>query len=323
MDSAERHAILKNIVLGRGAGCLWDNLQNILDALWKVQENGKIERKTLEAHRARLRNHFVELEKLGCIQLMHSKSGGGLALLHITLLKREVSQTQRLARATCTIIKKAAPIEELKPVPPPPKAPEIPQSRCLLFIDIPNVCHYVVSSEKTEYQPAYLNFFRADWRLVRKICADITHVPLERQSCHLYTRVMESALEKFENHCRALKQSGIRVTTREGKDIDEMLVADIFFETLPYLQKGRQIQLILMSGDGDYTYALNRLLTMARTAGAELIVHVITWEHLLSPDLAKMVGGKIHSIETYLKKIDPLGATMLMERKQLKAAQAA
>ena len=55
MDPVEKQAILKGVVLQKSAGSLWDNLQNVLDALWKVAENGCVERSIFDRHLLRLR----------------------------------------------------------------------------------------------------------------------------------------------------------------------------------------------------------------------------------------------------------------------------
>lgn len=306
---------LRNIVLARGAGSLWDNLQNVLDALWQTAADMKVERSKFEPHLLRLRKHFLELEKLECIQLVYLKDRGA-ALTRIVLLKREVSQFSTPQKNAAVIIRKSVAMSPPKPALKQP-GEVVPPSQCLLFIDVPNICFYLKSDKMAGgFQEPFLNFYRADWNALRMIVCTLTGVPMERQACHMYARTLNGGAEKFDNRCKEIHRSGIYLTTRDKKDVDEMLTVDLVLEMVPYLKKDQHVHLMLVSGDSDYAYALKRIRKAACDRQAKVTLHVMSWRHTQSPELMELVYKNAHFIDGYLRQIDPLGASLLTEYRQ-------
>ena len=293
---------LKKIVLAKGVGSLWDNLQNVLDALWQVAVNERVERPKFEPHLTRLRKHFLELEQLGCVKLLY-RTERGAALARVTLLERKVSQFSTPRKDTAVVICKPVAMEPPKQVTHKP-AKIIPPPRCLLFIDVPNICFYVNNKGVPEESKLpFLNFYRADWHALRKIICTLTDVPMERQACHMYVRTLNGDATKFDRHCREIQKMGIYLTARERKDVDEMLAVDMVLEMLPYLKENQHVHLMLVSGDSDYAYALKRIRATARDAKAEVTLHVMSWRHTQSYELKELVYNNAYWLDDYFHQL--------------------
>ncbi len=97
---------------------------------------------------------------------------------------------------------------------------------------------------------------------------------------------------------------------RDKKDVDAKLMIDMFSETLERMTKGGVIKIVLLSGDSDYAYCIEKLREKARIKGAKLLLYVISWKDALSKELADCAHRTLH-IEDFLEQIDPVGHAAL------------
>lgn len=317
MKLAKANRILREVVLERLPGCRTTNLQNVLNALCQVAIDGRIERYVLEPHLRRLRQYFDELGSEQCLELTYGDGRGGRSIACIKLLRREIPPAKvnekKPARASkkdvCDLTQeeKFALLhgETISKIATPP--------HCLVFVDVPNLTNHPNTTGEIGGRTArFLSFFRADWQALRKLVVKMTTVPLDAQDCYLYTQVMENVGRAFNDTSRKIEDAGIHVEKRWRKDIDPILNTDMILKTIPYLHENREIHLVLVSGDGDFAYALRGLCKTARQLGAHLVVHVLTWSDKVAFDLRQVADHLTH-LEDHLLRIDPVGARMLQE----------
>ena len=198
------------------------------------------------------------LEAGQCIIPTYAKQQGR-PLVRYTLLKRVVPK--RLVPPPKVV--KSAPVEKVQVLRPAPVKEKMASMlpHCLAFVDVPNLCRFRVDTQASVALPPFhpISFYRADWAYMRRVITEITGIPQERQDCFLYAKLPLLGREKFRQHCQKLERDGLNVVTRDKKDVDCWLIADIGYEALRFLQKDRELSVVLISGDGDYARALKRL----------------------------------------------------------------
>lgn len=312
MDTTEGRKILGNISLQRGPGYLLDNLQNVLDALWKVSDDSSVvDRKLFDPHLKRLRRYFNDLGKKKCVRLTYACERGR-PIARITLLERQLPSEQKsqatiaTRRYAVTPEKKVAKpiIKEVLEIPPPP-----PQT--LLFLDVPNLTGFVKNKDwRTGYR--YLDISRIDWGTFLDISSEITNIGRENVVAFAYLRMPKEqcAIYKFSNACHTLRKIGFSVETREKKDIDPMMITDIMDPNILGFQKNRVVKIIVGSGDGDFAYPLKRVREIGRKSGTNVSTFTLSWtDTRLSKDLKRTVDNVI-PIEKFLSRLDSKGAMM-------------
>ncbi len=318
MKLSNTNKILGGLVLGRGPGSLAKNLQKVLDGLRQVATNACVERYVFEPHLTRLRRYFVELERVGCIGLTYEVLRGKKILQRLKLIKRDVPA---VVVSTNTPNPVSAPnptnltqedkfrILHQKDASRPTYPPH-----CLMFVDVPNLCNFL-GIGPIPRGLHFVNFFRSDWTELRQVIVEQTQVPLLDQHCYMYARVIERHEPIFHKTCSALRHTGIHVETRAKKDIDPMLIPDMITKTIPYLNADREVHLVLVSGDGDFVFALRSMRQIARELGANLVITILAWRHQMSHELTYLAHQVLY-LDTYLSRIDPEGARLLLRQGQ-------
>jgi uncharacterized LabA/DUF88 family protein len=323
---SEKRQILKEIPLQKGRDVKRGNLQSVLDALWKVADtNQEVARTLYESQLIRLRKYFLDLKDLRCVELFRRDERGS-PWYKVQLIKRELPKQIRPMENAAKVAR-ARLLNSNHSTPPKKKVVngvskvemQSYTDKCLVFIDAPNLCN-VSKDNKKNRGNFFLSPFRGNWSNLREIALKITGVPFAHQEHFFYVRLGSGQKSRFQNICTALEKSGIHVKPRYIKDIDPMLLSDLLPETIPHLRKGRQVTLVLASGDGDYAFGLEKVLAYAEAVGAKLRIIILSWSECLSPALMD-VAYEFIPFEKHAWKIDPAGAFQYAQTKQAPLAQ--
>ena len=296
--TGEKSNPLSRVPLVRGAETNTGNLQRILDALWTLADaDGKIPSKMLGVAVASFWDYFLELRTRKCLSLIYDD----VAVQTFVLKERKVPERMDMGNAS-TVEEKNTP------------------QHCLVLIDAPNLCNKKFVSEAAQLILSdQINFFRARWEHVPHIAAEVTGIPLEHQTCFLYTFVTaaqereKAYTEELSTLSDTLKTKGVRVVPRRLKDIDSFLIRDMVFETLKQIQKGNDVHIVLFSGDSDYACIVESLRSYTKNMGAHISVTAINWNGGQGKALEK-VADKTYAIHQFLPQIDPEGSRMFRLR---------
>ncbi len=140
------------------------NLQEVLDALWRVSESACVERAAFAPIMTLWGKQLAELDRIGCIE---RRRGGGRGNPWVRILLRTRGLPQELASLSKT---------------------KVPHPQCLIFIDSPNMCHSLnFLREENPKVGSPLGFYRANWPIVRTIAHEITGIKPKDQVC-FFTR---------------------------------------------------------------------------------------------------------------------------------------
>jgi len=307
----EKSAIIGNVTLQCGAGYQDDNIRAVLDALWQVADDrNTVDRSVFEPHLLRIRRHVEALEKFECVRLTFG-SERGRPIRRITLLKKQFVKRQRAAgiAALSNELRKPQPIKPhivrvVKEV--------VQEPHCLVFIDVPNVCHFRNHAGTTGKMATYLHPSRVNWLTFKQVILEMTRVPAQHQSIYAYVRTSQVPESAIDN----LKSAFINVLRRDKKDVDPLMITDIILKTLPHLEKNRTVKIVVASGDSDYAYALKSIREHGRKIGAQVSTYALTWKEQASLDIGR-VANQVFLIENFLDRLDPVGARMLAEHNRL------
>lgn len=293
VDDARKTNPLGRVFLAKGAETNTGNLQRVLDMLWVLADKkGYVPTKALGDSVRLFWEYLRELGTRKCLGFVHSTVG----VETIILKERGVSERADLAMGNVTPTMDTA------------------SQHCLVFVDAPNLCNKMHMGEYGRMTKSdEINFFRAAWEELPKITAELTGIPREHQTCFLYTTItlFQEKNKRFKTNLTALsdtllEKDGIRVIVRRDKDIDPVLERDMIFETLEQIERGNNVHVVLFSGDGDHSYAVDGLRTYLQRRGVHVPVTAINWNGLQSKEIEK-VADKTYAINHFHARIDPHG----------------
>ncbi|MBM3261635.1 NYN domain-containing protein [Candidatus Kaiserbacteria bacterium] len=302
LTKAEKLGILRGVTFKKGPGSAHENAQKVLNALWCVAENGEVCRPIFEPSLQRMRRYFEELGQRKCIAAVYDGSSPGIPLTTLVLKEKIVPREKPEPKPKASRGRKPLSREPVACV-DTPGSTLIPLPRCYVFIDAPNVYNMGHRND----MPRIVDFFRAQWEELVKIAMEITGIPRERQVCRLYSKVLPSPPGHFAEKCAEMTRQRIQVIPREKKDIDLLLATDMIIEILACVTEGRSIHIVLVSGDGDYTYTLRRVHDIALKKGAKVHISMIAWNTGAASELRSIVN-RVYPIESYLNRLDPIGS---------------
>ncbi len=188
----------------------------------------------------------------------------------------------------------------------------LPQKFAALFVDVPNIEHWCTQEGGSHQFP----FSEIRWdvlveRMLSSLGADhyiyVGNVYLFAGNGRKHTI---DWLEKGMKHGLGRYRKEVTVNVRSGKDIDVMMVNDIWecFVGMLHEQERREIEpplevtILVAGGDGAYSYPIKSLRALVPNM-VNLRLHTFTWSGNLS--------GELSRLSEYVELLDKMGPSIL------------